>query len=481
MTENKRVLLVRPAPVIDQFGDESFMPLGIAYIAAVLEREGYEVRVRDHIIEPQPEAVFLRETQEFNPIVVGFTAVTPVVNSAYRLSAKLKEIIPGLVTIIGGPHATAMPDEGLLKGLDYVVRGEGEFTMLELMKNLTNPEGIRGLSYMKNGQPVHNPDREFMSGEEMDKLPFPARHLFPDIHRYKGQEALGSKVPCASIMTSRGCPFGCKFCYKAVFGKKFRARTPENIVAEIIYLKETYGVKEVAIVDDTFTSDVKRVIKFCDLLIEKKVNMRWSCPNGIRVDIGDLEMFKKMKKAGCYRTALGIESGSQRILDDIGKRISLKEIEDTVSMLKKAHIKTMGFFMLGNLGENKETMQETIDFAIRIKTDYAQFLLAIPYPGTALYEIVKREGKFFIENWDEYGQYEGTASFSHKEVTPELMKEMGHKASRQYYLNPGYLFRQFINPETYAFLPRRLKVAARIIMGKRAPIGAVNLLPTLAK
>jgi len=460
----RKVLLVRPAPATDQFGDESFLPLGIAYIAAVLEKAGIEVRVEDLLITRKSPDVFLQEAISFAPQVVGFTGVTSVAKGAYRLAAQIRQAIPGVLLFMGGPHATALPEEALENGMDFVVRGEGEITVQELMEHLDKPEGVPGVSFLREGRPIHNPDREYI--KDLDALPFPARHLFPPLTCYKGQEALGSLVPVGSLITSRGCPYQCHFCFKAVFGNKFRPRSAESVLEEWIHLKEKYHVREIAIVDDSFTSDPARAHRICDTLIRYKVGIRWSCPNGIRVDRADPALLAKMHQAGCYRVALGIESGTQAILDSIGKHITLQQIREMVRQCRRVGIKTMGFFMLGNLGETRETMEETIDFAIQLKTDYAQFLIAIPYPGTRLYDEIKRNGELFIKDWDQYGQYEGSACFRYGNLTPELLSEMHARATRRYYFNPSYLFRQVVNPETYLFLPRRLKAALRLLETK---------------
>lgn len=457
--KKKRVLLIRPAPSFEQFGDDSFMPLGIAYIAAVLEKNGHEVRVLDLLVDKKTEEQVLDFVSSFNPSHIGFTAVTPVIIPAYELCRVIKKKFPQIITVAGGPHASALPEECVEKGFDFAVIGEGEETIAELV-NGAPPEEINGIAYRKNGETVKTGKREYI--KDLDSLPLPARHLF-DCAAYKGQEALGSKQPVFSIMTSRGCPYTCTFCYKAIFGNKFRQRSAESVVEEWVMIKEKYKAAEIAVVDDSFTTDPARVHKICDMLIERKVNIRWSCPNGIRIDIGGIDMLKKMKKAGCYRTALGIESGSQEILDRIGKRIKKDRIARMVSDCRSAGIRTMGFYMLGNPGETRQTMQETINFAKKINTDYAQFLLPIPYPGSLMYEDIKTNGRIFITDWSMYGQYEGTASFSYGEVTPELLTEMLKKAEKEYYLNPVYILKQLFNPETYMFLPRRIKAALRVI------------------
>ncbi len=455
-----KVLLIRPAPKAAMFGDESFVPLGLGYIASALERNNYKVKIMDLLIQRMSDEELLCEIDAFKPDVVGFSAVTPVVKSAYRIAQKIKNKNRDIITVIGGPHATAIPDEGLENNIDFVIKGEGEETVVDLFKNIQKPEKVKGIAFKKNHRIIHTPVREFI--KDLDKLSFPAVHLFPRLRLYKGQEALGNKIPVGSIVTSRGCPFHCTFCFKAIFGNRFRARSAENVLEEWFHLKNDFKAKEIAIVDDSFTTDRKRVHKICDYLIKEKINMKWSCPNGIRVDLADYDLLQKMRKAGCYRVALGVESGSQKILDTIGKKITLEQIVDTVNNCRKVGIKTMAFIMLGNLGENRETMEETIRFAIKVKFDYVQFLIAIPYPGSFLYEEIKRNGKIYIDDWDKYGQYEGSACFEYQELNPELLSEMSGLAYRSYYRRPEYLLKQVFNIETYKFLPRRIKAAFRV-------------------
>jgi radical SAM superfamily enzyme YgiQ (UPF0313 family) len=459
--ENRKVLLIRPAPASEQFGDESFQPLGLGYIAAVLEKAGCRVKILDLLIEKKSDEEVLAVAESFKPRWAGFTAVTPVVKGAYRLGSRIKGKFPRILTFLGGPHATALPEEPLANGMDVVIRGEGEETVLELVNAPGGWDGIPGLSFLKDGKPFRTPDREFI--RDLDLIPFPARHLFPPIERYGGQEALGNLTPVGSLLSSRGCPYTCQFCFKAVFGNKFRPRSAESVLEEWIHLKEKYRVREIAIVDDSFTSDPDRVHRICDTLIRYKAGIRWSCPNGIRVDRADPEMLAKMRRAGCYRVALGIESGNQAVLDSIGKKITLEKIRETVANCRKAGIKTMGFFMLGNLGETRETMEQTVEFAVQLGTDYAQFLIAIPYPGTRLYDEIVKSGKLYITDWDQYGQYEGSACFEHGSLTPGLLSEMHQWAARRYYWNPAYLIRQAVNLETYLFLPRRIRAAMRLL------------------
>ncbi|MCX7009491.1 MAG: radical SAM protein [Kiritimatiellaeota bacterium] len=288
-------------------------------------------------------------------------------------------------------------------------------------------------------------------------MPFPARHLFPPLDRYRGQEALGNRLPVGTLLTSRGCPYGCTFCYKAIFGSKFRARSAESVVAEWAQLIEHEHVREISIVDDSFTTLRERVQAICDLVLKNGLKIPWSCPNGIRVDLASLELLQKMRAAGCYRVALGIESGNERILRSIGKKITRQQISTAVENCRKVGIKTMGFFMLGNLEEDEATMRETIEFAIQVNPTYAQFLVATPFPGTGLYDEIVRHGKLLITDWDQYGHYEGKGTFEYHHITPALLQKMSREAYHRYYLRPQYLLNVLTNSETYRYLPRRIK------------------------
>lgn len=455
-----RVLLIRTKTQKHIFGAESFLPLGIAYVAAVLKKAGHEVKVLDLTVENLKDEEVVESAVKFGADLAGFSTVTPTINSTYKIAGMLKKN-SNIKTATGGPHVSALPDEALKNNIDFVIRGEGEESILDLVSNIDAPYKVKGISYVdESGNIIHNPDREYI--KNLDDLPFPARELFPDQNLYKGQPALGNRVPVANIVTSRGCPHSCNFCSRAIFGQKFRARSPHNVIEEWKYLVKVKKVKEIAITEDNFTLDSKRVHTFCDMVINEKLKIPWCCPQGIHVST-PFEILKKMKESGCYRVALGVESGCQEILNRISKRITLEQIEKAVDNCRKLKIETMGFFMLGNLGENESTMQTTIDFAKKIEPDYVQFTIAIPYPGTGLYEEVVKNGKILVSNWDDYGEYEGKAIFEHGELTSELMNKMHKKAYKEYYLRPQYMIRQIFNINNYLFFFRRLKATFKFL------------------
>ncbi len=465
----------------------SFLPLGIAYIAAVLEEDGHRVEVLDLAVEKYDDAAFQEivcrgyhreESQRRETLgvqensrkwdFIGFTVVTPAVNQVYRLAKIVKQHSHALI-IAGGPHVTAIPDEPLTCGIDIIVRGEGEETVRELCRLLDQGEvsslnSMKGISYLnpQNGQLVHNPPREYI--RNLDELPFPARHLFPPLDSYKGQPILGAKAPIGNLMTSRGCPYNCNFCYKATFGRNYRCRSMTNILDEWRELIERWHVREIAVFDDLFNAQPARAMKICDRIMKEGLVLPWSCPNGLRVDTATEELLRKMKAAGCYRVAFGVESGSQKILDTIGKHVKLQQIETAFINAKKSGLKTTAFLMLGNPGDTEETMQQTIDFSKKLGPDFAQFTIATPYPGTALYDIVRKEGKMLIEDWDGYDKYDNAVFFDMEGIDKDLILNMQRKAYREFYLQPRYIASRLLTRDTYRYFGKSLKGLLKFVL-----------------
>ncbi len=425
------------------------IPLGLAYIASSLEEAGHEVKIIDRNIYPN-------EPIPKDTDVVGTTATTPVVPYAWEVLKEAKAL--GIKTMIGGPHVSCLPDESaLLPFVDYVIRGEGELTVVELLKCIeskSEPINVNGVTFKdSDGKLVKNPEREFI--KNLDTIPFPAYHLFPDLRFYTNpQPLLGGKVPAASLMTSRGCMYKCNFCYKGTFGSAWRYRSPENVLLEWEMLVKKYKVKEIAIQDDIYNTNQKRVNEISDLIYENKLVVPWTTPNGIRADHVSDEFFYKVKRSGCYRVSFGIESGNQEVLDNIiNKRIKLEKIKTGIMLAKKHGVKTLGFFVIGSPYETQEQMQQSIDFAIESGLDYAQFTNATPFPGTALYNEVVANGKMLINDWRDYSQFNSVAYFEHKGIDAELTARMIKKAYRDFYFRPRIVFNFAKDLNTWLNLP----------------------------
>jgi radical SAM superfamily enzyme YgiQ (UPF0313 family) len=330
-----------------------------------------------------------RRVFAFAPHLVGITAMTSAYHRALDSAALLKAQL-GRPIVIGGPHATVYPERILREApaIDYVVRGEGEETTLELVRALEGRNGdlgaIRGLSYRVRGAVVSNPDRELI--EDLDALPFPARHLF-ELEHYGLRTPEGR--PMVTILSSRGCPYNCAYCFKGVVGRTYRQRSPENITEELRQVVGRYGIRDFYFIDDLFTLDVQRLDALVEQFITEELDIRWQCL--ARVDRVSAEILRKMYSAGCRRIHYGIESGNEGILKRIGKGFALQQVTQAVQWTRDAGIQTKGYFMLGLPCDTEQTMRQTVDLAVSLDLDEAMFSLTTPFPGTRLWdELVKK-------------------------------------------------------------------------------------------
>jgi anaerobic magnesium-protoporphyrin IX monomethyl ester cyclase len=417
-------------------------PLGLAYIAAVLEKNEIEVNILDaNALNLTPKEV-AKKAKKYN--IVGVSLLTPAHNFGVSLIKKLPNDI---LKVSGGPHATGLPEELLKDGFDVAVRGEGEFTFLDMAKEKPL-EKIDGISYKKSGKIVHNKNSMPINP---NILPFPARYLLPSNGVDLPYISAGTIYrPWAPIFTSRGCPYNCYYCMKRVFGLKFRPRTPENVLAEIQFLVEEYGVRELNISDDAFNINLERVEKILDGIIKlKKESGReifLRVANGMRVDRVTENFLKKMKKAGCIHIAYGLESGNQKVLNKIPKNVTLEQMRRGVKLTKKVGIPSVsGFFMLGLIGDSKKTIEDTIKFAKSLDLDRVSISLTTPYPGTRLFEEIKKNGKFLFNfrNWEDYHHTSGRMSFTHPDVaSPKVVEDMYQKYYKEFFFRPKYVIKQ---------------------------------------
>ncbi len=388
-----KILLIQPSE------ERAMIHLGLAYVAAALERRGDDVVVLDTGTAGGSEKVIARFMAEANPGAVGITAQTPYYSKALKASKLVRKLKPGCTVIMGGPHPSILTEDTLKEpSIDIVVKGESDITIVELMERLETGgalDDVKGISFKKNGVIIHNEYRPFI--EDLDSLPNPAWHLF-DMSKYLAK-VNGKKV--APVLSSRGCPFKCIFCYRGpAAGKTFRARAPENIVNEIKHLKQTYGIGNILFVDDIFTVNQKRAEKICDIMIETKLDIPWRCQT--RVDCLNIGLLKKMKEANCTDISMGVESGNEKILETTGKRTTKEKVRKAFSMIKEAGISISSSFIIGLPGDTKETVRETIDFAKELNPDNAIFYAAMPYPGTEMAHMVVEQGGQLPETWDAY-------------------------------------------------------------------------------
>lgn len=412
----KKILLINPPFYRLMNSHFNGLSLGLSYIAALLSKKGHEVKIYNADYKSSENYADQREIFEsydtykkilfdlshplwrevkeniksYSPDIIGITMLTGTYKSAENVGRVAKELNKDIDVVVGGTHPTVLPDETIKNAyFDYVVRGEGEYTFLDLV-NGVRIEDIQGLTYVnKRGEIMNNPDREFI--ENLNSLPFPSRDLYLNNTRY---------MDYGYVMTGRGCPFECTFCAgKKVWKGHVRFRSPENLVEEVMHVHDKYSTKLFYFVDDTFTLNKKRTKRICEILIENDRDISWICDT--RVDTIDEELLRVMKESGCVRVKIGVESGSERILKEVKKRITKKQVRDCVSRIKKVGIDLTIYLMIGFPTETEEEMQETLDFATELDPTYYSLSILAPYPGTEIYDDVIRSGVTLPkEHWE---------------------------------------------------------------------------------
>jgi anaerobic magnesium-protoporphyrin IX monomethyl ester cyclase len=437
MQEKTKVALVNSPFLKGVFHHPLLIPLGLAYLAAVLEKDGQEVKIIDCPACKMDHEDLKKELASFNPTLIGITSTTPTTPSALQSARAAKEACPDAKVILGGPHATFMDREILSEeeAVDIVVRGEGEQTLLELAQKGSDPKALQdisGLTFKKNEEIIQTPDRSFI--EDLDGMPRPEYKFFPlEKYRMYGKMFL-------PIITSRGCPYQCSFCVTSqIFGKKFRARSPTNIVDELEWLRDTHGADGISFYDDAFTLDRKRLTAICDEIIDRKIGLPWGCQT--RVDHVTQEVLALMKKANCNEVSFGVESGCQRILDAVGKKTSVEQNENAIKWAKDEGLFVAVSAIIAYPGETKETVNQTIDLLRRMEPDDAYLCIATPYPGTKLRSIVESSGWKISNDWSLYDTMNPVVE------NPNLPAEELSKIRKDFYnsfYSPRYAFRQFV-------------------------------------
>lgn len=416
-------------------------PLGLAWIAAVLESAGHKVKIVDSPTLKLGIKDFIREVKAWSPDVIGFSVITPTACKAYMAVRLLKKYFSDVPIIGGGPHPTFMYDEALNEGFDVVVCGEGELTTLELInvierygfpsKELRN---VRGIVFKDpEGGLIKTPPRGLI--DDLGKLPWPAHHLL-DMNAYS---MFNKNVKVAHIIASRGCPYGCIFCSTSYFwGRRVRFRPARDVVEEVKFLTEKYGIKKVAFMDDELTASRAFINEFVKNVREHKLDLEFSC--GSRVDHVDREMLKNMRDVGFKAIYFGVESSSQESLNKMGKKITIDSIIKAFKLVKELGLHHVGTFVLGFPWETLEDMERTVDFAIKLNPSYAQFTIATPYPGTPLYEYAVRNNLIIDSNWEHFTTLRPVMKgyhFNERDVARMLAR-----AYRKFYLRVEYLIKE---------------------------------------
>ncbi len=402
-----RILLINPDYYHDIFSKSKVRaaisrgtsPLGLLCVAPPLLSAGHEVKVLNLNLLHNPDRYLCTELNEFNPDFVGITSTTPLIKKAYKLAATIKKHNNEIIIVAGGPHPSALPEDVLHESeIDCVVVGEGDFALKMIVEKGLSPS-VPNIYYKRDGTIIKSTVQGYAT-EDLDTLPYPAYELL-EVEKYSQPGISSRSQPVGYLETSRGCYAKCTYCNKNIHGYKVRQKSPMRVVNEMERMLKL-GFREIHIVDDVFTANMKRAYAICEVILKKGLRFPWYPRGGIRVDNVNLELLKIMKKAGCYRVPFGIESGSQRVLDIIKKKITLEQAEEAVRLAKKAGLETECYFMLGLPTETEENLQESIDFAIRLNPDYAKFAICVPLPGTPLFEEMSANGQIKTRDWDKY-------------------------------------------------------------------------------
>lgn len=388
------VLCINPASSENRKAGIYMPHLGIAYIGAFLEKHGYSVKLVDAPVEDIDIKDIIKK---YMPSFTFISGTTQKRFDSFKIARIAKEIHPETITVYGGPHATFTAEDTLLHvpWIDVVVRGEGEYTAIELVKSRTPTEEILGISYRKNNKIYHNPDR--MQINNLDELPFPAYHLLP-MHEYEKRFLMGiyrkieHDIPSINIITTRGCPNRCTFCSGSAMWKKVKKRSPKNVVDEIEMLIDNYNINGVNFVDSTLTLDKNHITGICDEITERNLDISWFCE--ARVDTVNREILERMKNAGCRYIQIGVESGSQRILENIKKKITIEQVRNVAHWSNELELPIRAAFMFGLPGETFEDGMETAKLIKELKKKNVDVGVNITniYPGTEIEQYARMNG-----------------------------------------------------------------------------------------
>ncbi|MCK4792258.1 MAG: cobalamin-dependent protein [Desulfobacteraceae bacterium] len=433
--------------------------LGLGYIASALIAKGHHVDIVDCLHKGIKPPILLKIIKDSKPDLIGITIFSLFFYEAKETIDAIKKELD-IPIVVGGPHVSALPELTMRESkADFAVIGEGEVTIAELVDVLFSGNKdfskVKGIGYKKNGEIKINGRRDLV--KDLDAIPFPAwGEIRPEGYPPFPHGTFYKRFPFAPIMTTRGCPYECSFCASSVtWEKSLRKRSPKKIVDEMEFLVKNHGIREFHFEDDNLTVSKEHVMGVCHEILDRKLDIVWSCPNGVRLDCLDRERIDLMKASGCYMLAIGFESGDQGILDRAQKKLDLTRVFETVKMIKNAGIDIMGFFIIGLPLETKETARKTIEFAKKMPIDYAKFHNFVPLPGTPLFREWFNNQNGQIE-WGKSKLF-GDAVFDTSSLSSKELTKLQKRAHLEFYSRPSIFIRTLLKIK-----PRQLKwIASR--------------------
>ena len=472
-----KVLLINPPrenetshislPEIDE--QRGFLPpLGLLYIATYIRKYSeFDVKVIDCNVDLISQAGLQNIINDYNPDVVGISAMTHILVDVYKVAATVKNVSNKIITVIGGPHTTIYPITTVTNtNIDYAIKGEGEAAFYELVRAIQKRIPEEKISCIKGvaskflvGKDIKDNDIELLRVNNLDTIPFPDRTLLPYKKYYS---VLSHSRNVTTIITSRGCPFRCVFCDR--MGKKFRAASPDFVLAEIESILEI-GIKEIFVHDDTFTVDKERVKDICLGILDKKLKFVWDAR--ARIDCVDYELISMMKKAGCNRISFGVESGNQKILQNLRKGITLEQVENVFQWCKELRVSALADFMVGSPGETMNEIMETIKFVKKLKPDYAQFSIVCPYPDTDMYRIGLRKGIIKEDVWLNFSRNPSknfTPPVWSEHFSRQELEKITKKMFKEFYLTPHFIFNEIRRVKNLKAIKIKIKAGLNLFL-----------------
>lgn len=450
------LLLINPPLTLEErYGSFAKMgseapPLGICVIAACVRKEGYKVKIVDAPAQGLDLHATVEQVKVINPRLVGISSTTNSICNTYDLAREIKRSKTDIKVIVGGCHITALPEETLeeCESIDLGVIGEGEITLPEILlcEKEGNRElsGVKGIIFRENGHISKTPPRKYI--QDLDTIPFPSWDLIPDLpNKYKPSPHSYLKLPSSSLVTTRGCNGRCIYCVRALSEEGYRSHSADYTIRMIEHLIKDYHIRDIMFYDDNFLLDKARIHEICEQMIEKNLNISWSCL--ARPEIIPLDMLKLMKRSGCWQIAYGIESGDQRILNTIKKGVKLEKVTRVLEETVKAGIRTRGYFMMGCPGETEESIANTINFLKRVPLKDFHATFFTPLPGTEIFKTAHKYGTY-EKDWRKMSVW--IPLFIPKGFTREKLIRYHRKMYREFYFRPkvllDYAEKLFLNP-----------------------------------
>jgi len=418
-------------------GEETIPGMGPLILAAVARQRGYAV----HLVDAKGQGASIEEVSQrianLRPDYLGLSATTISVNNGARIAARVKQLCPDVVTILGGAHVSAIPERTLdaLPSIDFGIVGEGEHSLFDLLEKLESGEAIdsvAGLAYRRDGRTRANPRAPYI--DDLDSLPPPAWDLLENFpHRFQPSLFSYPRTPVASLITSRGCPFSCVFCDRSTSGRRGRMHSVEYVVNLCRHLADR-GVRHILFVDDLFTVRKDRVVELCHAFLREGFAFTWSCNS--HPNLLDADTMQLMKRAGCWQIAYGIESGSQRVLDVVKREVRIPRMRETLRMTRAAGIRAKGYLMIGHPTEGVDSIAEDMSFLREVELDFCQITKFTPYPGTPAYPTIQQHGSF-QEDWEQMNAMNFV--FIPNGLTAEILEESFIRLYRAFYSRPDVL------------------------------------------